>query len=99
MHVAAICFDIHISQSQSLKAKRAAIRPIIDGIQHRYRVSVAEVGYQDQWQRSEIGVAVVAGDVGHVQEVLDKVERFVVSMPDIELLKTEISWVELDNEE
>ena len=40
-------------QSRSLKAKRAAIRPIVDGLRHRFRISVAEVDHQDQWQRAD----------------------------------------------
>ena len=59
MHAAAACFDLHVPESRSLKTKRAAIRPIVDGLRHRFRVSVAEVDHQDQWQRAAIGVALV----------------------------------------
>ena len=59
MHAAAVSFDLHVPASRSLKAKRAAIRPIVDGLRHRFKVSVAEVDHQDQWQRATIGVAVV----------------------------------------
>ena len=52
VHAAAVRFDLHIPQSRSLKAKRAAIRPIVDGLRHRFHVSVAEVDHQDQWQRA-----------------------------------------------
>ena len=61
VHAAAVCFDLHVPESRSLKAKRAAIRPIVDGLRHRFQVSVAEVDHQDQWQRAAIGVAVVGG--------------------------------------
>ena len=53
-------FDLHVPESRSLKAKRAAIRPIVDGLRHRFRVSVAETGHHEQWQRAEIAVAIVA---------------------------------------
>ena len=96
MHAAAACFDLHVSQSRSLKAKRAAIRPIVDGLRHRYRLSVAETGYQDQWQRAEIAVAIVAESDGRVQTLLDGVERFVANAPAVELLATETAWLEVD---
>ncbi len=96
MHAAVIRFDLHVPQSRSLKSKRAAIRPIVDGLRHRFDVSVAEVDHLDQWQRAGIGVAVVAGTVGRVEEVLDAVERFVVSRPDVELLGAATTWVELE---
>ena len=94
VHAAVMSFDLHVPESRSLKAKRAAIRPIVDGLRHRYRVSVAEVGHHDQWQRAEIGVAVVAESDGRVRTVLEGVERFVASAPSVELLGTETSWLE-----
>jgi uncharacterized protein YlxP (DUF503 family) len=77
-----------------LKAKRAAIRPIVDGLRHRFHVSVAEVDHQDAWQRAAIGVALVSGSAGHLQEQLDSVERFVAYASDIELLDVETNWLE-----
>jgi len=94
VHAAAACFDLHVPESRSLKTKRAAIRPIVDGLRHRFPVSVAEVGHQDQWQRAAIGVAVVGSSVTQVREVLASVERFVVSAADVELLDVETGWLE-----
>jgi hypothetical protein len=94
MHAAAACFDLHVPESRSLKTKRAAIRPIVDGLRHRFSVSVAEVDHQNQWQRAAIGVAVVGSSVTQVREVLASIERFVVSAPDIELIDVETGWME-----
>jgi uncharacterized protein len=94
VHAAAACFDLHVPESRSLKTKRAAIRPIVDGLRHRFPVSVAEVDHQNQWQRAAIGVAVVGSTVTQVREVLASVERFVVSAPDVELLDVETEWLE-----
>jgi uncharacterized protein YlxP (DUF503 family) len=94
VHAAAACFDLHVSQSRSLKAKRAAIRPIVDGLRHRFPVSVAEVDHQNQWQRAAIGVAVIGSSESQVRAVLASVERFVVAAADIELLDVETAWLE-----
>ena len=94
VHAAAACFDLHVPESRSLKTKRAAIRPIVDGLRHRFPVSVAEVDHQDQWQRAAIGVAVVGSSVTQVREVLASVERFVVASADVELLDVETEWLE-----
>jgi len=94
VHAAAACFDLHVSQSRSLKAKRAAIRPIVDGLRHRFPVSVAEVDHQNQWQRAAIGVAVIGSSETQVRDVLASVERFVVAAADIELLDVETAWLE-----
>lgn len=96
MHAAALAFDLHIPESNSLKAKRAVIKPIIEGLRHRFHVSVAEIEHQDTWQRARIGVAVVASSDGRLRSVIDDVERFVDSAPDVEVLTVDISWIEED---
>ncbi|MDQ1430293.1 MAG: uncharacterized protein QOF40_895, partial [Actinomycetota bacterium] len=96
VHAAAMSFDLHIPESRSLKAKRAVVRPIIDGLRHRFRISVAEIEHQDQWQRAGIAVAIVAESDGRVQELLDAVERFVDAAPGIELLGCETAWLEVE---
>jgi uncharacterized protein YlxP (DUF503 family) len=70
------------------------VRPIVEGMRHRFSVTAAEVAHQDQWQRATLGVAAVAGTERHVAEVLDEIERFVWAQPDIEVLATERSWLE-----
>jgi uncharacterized protein YlxP (DUF503 family) len=99
MHAAVTSFDLHVPQSRSLKAKRAAVRPIVDGLRHRFKVSVAEVDHQDQWQRATIGVAVVSSSDGHLRDVLDSVERFVANAPDVELLGRETAYLDPDDSE
>jgi uncharacterized protein YlxP (DUF503 family) len=96
VHAAAITFDLHVPESRSLKAKRAVVRPIVDGLRHRFHLSVAETGHLDQWQRAEIGVAIVAATDDRVREVLDTVERFVAVAADVELLGTEVAWLDPD---
>jgi uncharacterized protein YlxP (DUF503 family) len=98
VHAVAVCFDLHVPESRSLKTKRAAVRPIVDGLRHRFHVSVAEVDHQDQWQRASIAVAVVGGSEGQVRDVLASVERFVVAAADVELLDVETAWLESDED-
>jgi uncharacterized protein YlxP (DUF503 family) len=96
VHVGTISFDLVLPRVHSLKEKRAVIKPILDGARNRYRVAVAEVGRQDLWQRSVLGVAVVASTHRHAQDVLDEVERFVWSFPEVEVVEASRDWVELD---
>lgn len=96
MHVAALRFDLHLPSCRSLKAKRAIIRPILDGARTRYRVASSETGYQDQWQRSALGFAAVSSSPAHLAEMLDDVERFVWSHPEIEVASATRHWLEVD---
>jgi uncharacterized protein len=96
VHAAAVCFDLHVPESRSLKAKRAAIRPLVDGLRSRFRVSVSEVDHLDQWQRAAIGVAVVSGSVSQIEQVLDSVERFVDAAEGVELIDVDRAWLEIE---
>jgi hypothetical protein len=79
-------FDLLLpGDSQSLKAKRSYVRPVVAALR-RFEVSAAEVGSLDLHGRAEIGVAVVAAEPGHVREVLDSCERMMAGRPEIELL-------------
>ncbi len=86
MWIGWIEFDILLGDVQSLKEKRSVIRPLLADIKRRYDVSVAEVGYHDQYRRSQVGAGLVAADRAHLVEVLDAVERLVAGRPEIELL-------------
>ena len=95
MHAAALAIDLHLVHPdvRSLKAKRAVVKPVVEGCRRRFGVSVAEVGHQDLWQRAEIGVAAVASSHRQLVEVLDAVERFVWSFPEVEVVSCERTWI------
>ena len=68
---------------------------MVDGAQRRFGVAAAEVGFQDQRQRAAArlrgrGLA----PRGHAAEVMDEVDRFVWSHPEVEVLSTERRWLE-----
>ena len=94
MFVLALDLDLHLPECRSLKAKRAVLRPLVDGLRARFRVSVAEVAEHDRWQRARVGVAVVGSTAGHVEDVMDEVERFVWAQPGLDVLSADRTWLE-----
>ncbi|GAB2821539.1 DUF503 domain-containing protein [Streptomyces sp. NPDC054796] len=86
MYVGTLSFDLLLGDVHSLKQKRSVVRPIVAELHRKYAVSAAEVGEQDLYRRSTIGVASVSGDVEHVRDVLDRCERLVAARPEVELL-------------
>jgi uncharacterized protein len=80
MFVGVLRLTLHLPAPGSLKSKRHLVRSAIDRVKARFNVSIAEVGDNDLWQRSVVGVAAVANDHGFVNETLDKVADFVASM-------------------
>jgi uncharacterized protein YlxP (DUF503 family) len=99
VHAAALRIELYLRECRSLKAKRAVIRPIIEGLYKRHRVSVSEVGRHDSWHRTTLGVAAVAPSSSHLGQVLDDVERYVWSFPEVEVLRIDRLWLEEDEEE
>jgi uncharacterized protein len=88
--------DLRLPATGSLKAKRTVIKHVVETSKSRFGIAAAEVGYLDRWQRSELGFAAVAGSHRHVEEVLDTVERFVWSHPEIEVVAQQRWWLETE---
>ncbi len=68
-----------IDQSHSLKEKRMVLRRIKDRVRERLNVNVNEVGELDNWQRAELGVAVVSADRGKALELIDDIVRAAIA--------------------
>lgn len=96
MHVLALSVDLHLPECRSLKAKRAELRPVTDGLRRRFAVAVAEVSDQDTWQRAGIGIVAVAATAAHATDIIDEAERFVWSFPGLQVLESSRHWLELD---
>lgn len=94
MHVLALAVDLHLGECQSLKAKRSVLRPIIEGARARFPVAAAETDWQDTWQRAQVGVVSVSSSAKLVQEIIDEVERFIWSFPEVEVTETRRHWLE-----
>jgi len=88
--------ELHIASSGSLKEKRAVVRHLVETARRRFGVSASEVAHHDRWQRAGIGFAFVASSSSRVDEVLDQVERFVWSHPEVSVLSVQRRWLEDD---
>ena len=80
MFVGILRITMHLPAAGSLKSKRHLLRSALDRVRARYPVAIAEVGENDTWQRSVVGVAAVGNDHAFVNELLDKVTGFVASV-------------------
>jgi len=86
MRAAAIRIEIHIPTAESLKEKRAKLRPVIEGIRRLGSYSVAEVDNQEFWQRATLGVAVVTRDSRSLDAALTALHRYLDSRLEIEVV-------------
>ncbi len=95
MRAAALRIELHIPTSRSLKAKRSVVRPIVEGLRRRMSVSVAEVDHHDTWQRAAIGVALVAPDQPHLEQLIQAVRDYVDSHePEAVVIEMSVAYLE-----
>lgn len=95
MHAAAIRVELRIPDVHSLKEKRHRLRVLDTDLRKAFPAAgVAEVDHQDQWQRASFGVAVVAGEAGHLQRLIHGVRRYFDGRPDAELLDVAVAYLE-----
>jgi len=94
MRAAALRVELHLPSSQSLKAKRAILRPVIEGIKRLGSFSVAEVDDHDRWQRAALGVAIAAPDGESLAMQIAKLRRYLDTRLEIEVLDIHTSELE-----
>lgn len=68
-------FEFFIPESLSLKDKRRVLRSMVGAVRNKFNVSIAEIEYQELWQRTVLGVSCVAESTGHCRKVLHEVEK------------------------
>ena len=85
-------FEAIIYDAHSLKEKRAVLQRIITRLQHKFNVAVAEVDYQDLWQRTKISVVTVSSSHIASEKELQRALKFVDSFPEMERTITDIQW-------
>ena len=73
--VGVMILELRMDESHSLKDKRHFVKGLKDRLRGKFNVSVAEIDYQDLWQRGLIAVAAVSAEHSHVEQVLQNVER------------------------
>jgi uncharacterized protein len=83
-------FDLRVHDARSLKDKRAVVRSLTSLIKGKFDCAVAEVDFQDKWQRSAIGVSVISSERFHAEKMLREIQRHVESHPGAELLQADI---------
>ena len=91
MRVAIALIEMHIPGANSLKGKRRVIKSLIHRLRNRFNISVSEIGLQDLWQRSELGLAVVCHNGVGADRIIEQVLSFIESENEINIIsaKTE----------
>ena len=73
MAVGLLTLELHLAEAQSLKDKRQVLRSLKDRLRAHFNVAVAELDFEDTWQRSVVGVVTLSNEERHVEDSLQKV--------------------------
>lgn len=89
--IVGICrVELYLSDSQSLKNKRQVLLSLKDRLREKFNLSVAEVDGQDLWQKAVLGLACIANEGRHVNQVLDQALNLIRSQPAVEIVQSRV---------
>jgi hypothetical protein len=90
MVIGLLSLEIHFPYSQSLKDKRKELNSLKDRIRQKYNVALAELDYQDTWQRTKLGIVTLNSRPAVVENILAKILRDVENHVNGDILKADI---------
>ncbi len=90
VRVAVCILEIHIPEAASLKKKRQVLQSLIKRLRNRFNISIAEVGCNDLWQRSELGVAAICRNSGSAHRVMEQVNSFIEQESNIDIISSKV---------
>ncbi|WP_461610392.1 DUF503 domain-containing protein [Cytobacillus kochii] len=93
MIVGLVSCECMIYDARSLKEKRSVLQRILTPLQQKFNISVAEVGFQDTWQHTQIAITAVASSKQAVEWELSNALKLIDSFPEIERTITDIEWL------
>jgi uncharacterized protein YlxP (DUF503 family) len=92
--VGVLTLELHLDDAHSLKDKRHTVKGLKDRLRTRFNVAVAEIGYQDLWQRALISAVTVSSDHTRAEQTLQSVEREAAAILGGLLVATTVEWIE-----
>ncbi len=92
MVVGVLTLELFFPHARSLKDKRRVLHGFKDRLR-RYNVALAEIDFQDKWQRSRLGIVTVNSHQTLVEEVLGRVLADAGGLLEAEVSGQEIRFV------
>ncbi len=91
--ISLLTIDLRIPWAQSLKDKRSAVRGLKDRLRSRFNASVAEVAYQDKWQRAVIAVCMLDSDRRRLESDMARVRQLCEEAQDLQIADIHQQWL------
>ncbi|MGE5581083.1 MAG: DUF503 domain-containing protein [Bacillota bacterium] len=91
MFVRALTITLFIQDALTLKDKRQVLQSLMERVRRKYNVAVAEVGYQEQWQRSELGLAFISNEFSYLDQLQQEVLKFIEARYPVEITEINVN--------
>jgi hypothetical protein len=91
--IGVLTLELRLEESHSLKEKRHVVESLKARLRHKFNVSVAEIDYQDLWQRSAVAAVTVSSDHVHAEKVLQSVEDEAAALLGGSLAECTVEWL------
>jgi uncharacterized protein YlxP (DUF503 family) len=92
--IGVLTLEIRLEYSHSLKEKRHVVQSLKDRLRRKFNVAVAEIDYQDLWQRALVAAVTVSGDHARAQLVLENAEKDAARLLGADLVQASVEWLE-----
>jgi hypothetical protein len=91
--VGVLTLELRLEDSHSLKDKRHTVQSLKERLRNKFNVAVAEIEYQDLWQRAAVAAVTVSPDRAHAEKVLQSVEDEAAALLGGALAGTTVEWL------
>jgi uncharacterized protein YlxP (DUF503 family) len=91
--IGVLTLELRLENSHSLKDKRHVVKSLKDRLRNKFNVAVAEIDYQDLWQRAAVAAVTVSSDHGHAERLLQSVEAEAASLLGKDLAEATLEWL------
>ena len=91
--VTLLTVELLIPHSRSLKDKRRALQGIKERIRSKFNASVAEVAYQDKWQRAVLAICLVGSDKHYLLSNTARIRTLCEEASDVTITAIELQWL------
>jgi hypothetical protein len=93
MIIAVLKVDFYLHGASSLKDKRTIIRGIKDRLNKKFNVSLAEVDFQDKWQRARLGIVQVGSDFKYLEQNMNTIFKILDSNASAEIIEHSLEFL------
>ena len=93
LFISLLTIELVIPWARSLKDRRSAVHGLKDRLRARFNASVAELGYQDKWQRAVIAVCILDSDRRHLESDMARVRQLCEEAQDVQVADMHQQWL------